>query len=370
MMVTPDPTVQLLSVSRYKNGSRLLFRFEYRLNQERQIRHYISDDRGITWQNIDLPISIWGQSDITTVNTTKLVSHVDQKILYDCGYKCKDGFPVSTDGGETWAHINPTLSDGGTIDAIQLVDTGMHSASRVYAKIWSEKIVRSSYRHEFRIGASDEFQIGVSDDYGRHFRLLPQGLIIIGESRKNPLILYGQMLLLEFNILYKYDEKDIAELKLRNPWNLRTPDEDKTCLVVSKDGGESWEAMEGGLPITDRRIFEGMDDRNDIRTWRQYKNDRELPGGDSLKQIESDPKHSEYIYFLMSSGLYFSRNFGKTFRFANLAVGALWDTPIDRIAVDPVDGRYVYAIDSKEKFYRSSNYGCTWELMPLPVFPE
>ena len=348
----PDPTVQLLSVLKYDDKSQLLFRLdEGRI--EGQIRQYLSYDQGSTWQDVDRPLL--GQSDVKSSYSTRLVSHVDDRILYECYFVCKDGFPASTDGGETWTHVNPVLSNGNIIHAIQLMDTGMHLASRVYARIWTnvntERIVISPAD---KIPFDYDFYIGVSDDYGGSFSLLPYGIVMLAESRNNPLIRYGLILSSNFNVSYKGElDNDVVE-----------------CLAVSKNEGKSWEMMEGGLDVIRQNLYHNRS-TGKARIWRQYPHpeDDEKLAIVRPVQIESDPRRPGYIYVFTSTGLYFSRDTGKTFRFANLPDNG-WLLAIDRIAVDPFDGRYLYAIVNMEKFYRSSDYGCTWELMSLPDFPQ
>ena len=81
------------------------------------------------------------------------------------------------------------------------------------------------------------------------------------------------------------------------------------------------------------------------------------------RQIESDPEDADCIYVLTEKGLYLSRDAGKSFRLAALAEGRI--KAIDRLAVDPGDGRYLYAIVDLGQLYRSSDYGCTWQKMGL-----
>jgi len=348
----PNPSVKLLSVLKYADRSRLLFRLEdYRF--EKQIQQYISNDRGTTWQNVDWPLL--GQSDVKSASSTRLVSRVDDRILYECYSTCKDGFPASTDGGETWTHVNPMLSNGDVIHAIQFMDTGMHLASRVYARIWTKaNEERISLRADDRIPVDYDFRIGVSDDYGRHFSLLPDGIVMLSESRNNPLIRYGLILSSHFNVSN----------------NNTTKVETKECLAVSKDEGKSWKAMEGSAEIMGQKLYEyGRESYVQLyRSWKKEKNDYELPYTFRPVQIESDPKRPGYIYVLTLTGPYFSRNMGKTFRFMNITDG--WFNAVDRIAVDPLDGRYLYATVRREKIYRSSDYGCTWELIPLPSLQQ
>jgi len=329
------PYFIIFSITPNENKSLLLFYVVKMINNEPEIKQLISVDRGITWKAVDWPMgyrNLGGSYSHWMLAINKKMSNIDFRVIYDCNNNCQDGFPVSTDGGNTWTHVNSALEDGGLIAKIDLIETGMHSTSRLYARIQSIKDAR----------------IGVSDDYGRNFKLLPKGLDIIAESRANASILYGLL-----NPSY-FESNDI-----------KTSIDKLARLGVSKDGGKSWEVMKGSLEITGHKIYRNIFNREDNRSWRKHPDDEEWPVGDGIMQIESDPKQPEYIYVLTTRGLYLSRDMGKTFRLSSLARGFLYS--IDRIAVDPLDGRYLYAVVDLVKFYRSSDYGCTWELMPPPA---
>jgi len=331
--------IAMLSIKPDGDKSVLLFHvLRILIDKKNEVKQLISTDRGMTWNTVDWLFGYGNLGDMRghwVFGKDKRMSHIDFRVIYDCYYKCKDGFPVSIDGGKTWTHVKPVLEDGGSIEEIELIDTGMHSVSRLYARIQSGKDVR----------------IGVSDDYGRSFRLFQKGLDDIVESRASSSVLYGRM-------NRPYFEST----------GLKAFDDEFSRLGVSKDGGKSWKVMKGSLEITGHKIYRSATDREENRSWRQYPDDEEWPVSDGIMQIESDPKHPEYVYVLTTRGLYISRDTGKTFYLSSLAKG--WLYSIDRIAVDPLDGRYLYAVVDIEKFYRSSDYGCTWELMPPPVLPE
>ena len=39
---------------------------------------------------------------------------------------------------------------------------------------------------------------------------------------------------------------------------------------------------------------------------------------------------------------------------------------IDKIAIDPIDGEYIFAAVNEDTIFKSGDYGCTWEKMKLP----
>jgi hypothetical protein len=314
----PDPTVTLRSVLPSDNHSTVLIRLD-RPSQKKRPTQYVSYDRGETWQPSDWTLGYsnlrkWSISDY-------LMSHVDHNVLYDCYYKCKDGFERSKDGGKTWMHVNPTVSGGSAIDEIELIETGMHSANRVYARVW--------------IGGAKDFRCAVSNDFGQTFDLLPEEVKAVVESRAEPTVWYGMV--------------------RSSPW-----------LAISRDSGLTWQSMEGSRefwqPIYRNPV------RKYFRSWKQYPEDIEDWSINPIDQLESDPRNPNLIYVLTRKGLYLSRNAGKTFRLSSLARGRL--NSIDRIAVDPVNGRFIYAVVDLGQFYRSSDYGCSWERMKVPPVPR
>jgi hypothetical protein len=282
------------------------------------VLNYISQNRGETWQKVD---GKWGYTNLKQWSEAdRLMSRMDCRVLYDCYYKCKNGFGMSTDGGKAWTHINPVVQGGSAIYKIELIETGINSASRLYARIWMDE--------------NKGPRVGVSNDYGRHFELLPEGILEIVESRANPSIWYGKR--------------------------------KETRLIESNDSGKTWTIMEGSKEFW-QPLYENYK-RRTLQSWKQYPDDQDQEIRSNIMQIESDPTHPDWIYVLTYKGLYISRDRGKTFRLSSLAYG--WIDSIDRIAVDPLDGRFIYAMVDLGKFYRSSDYGCSWELMKPPPFPQ
>jgi len=318
-----------------------------------------SSDHGKTWQGVNGEWKKNIKGGITLgwrrqLDPRILMSNINYHVLYDCGFNCKDGFRLSLDNGETWKDIAPKFPDGETIENIVLVETGMHSSSRLYAKIWNN----NGYKYHYRMA--------VSNDYGYHFEMLPWEIQEIVESRANPLRMYARIYLPLYSVFEEQQRsiKGDAYTKFNH-----------LNMVFSNDGGKTWELMEGAGELEPRLYNRRSDSENihilnqypaNVSTWKQYNDDEEFKLLHEIQwQIESDPTHPDWIYVLKPSGLYISRDAGKTFRLSSLAKEKLFS--IDRIAVDPLDSRYLYAVVDMKNLYRSSDYGCTWELITHPL---
>jgi len=309
---TPNPTVILESVLPSSNHSTVLIRLERR-GQKEPVQ-YTSQDKGVYWH-----LSSWelGFTNLPQWSTPSyLMSHIDHKVLYDCYYRSSEGYKRSKDGGRTWIQINPVVRNDSRIREIELVETGMHSPNRIYARIWLDE--------------NKDFRCAVSNDFGQSYDLLPEGIRAIVESRANPSVFYGMVQSI--------------------PW-----------LAISRDGGFHWKTMDGSKEFW-RPLYRSP---RYISSWKRGPEDLEYVPINVINQVESDPKNAQWIYVHTFKGLYISRDAGDTFRLASLARGKL--DSIDKISVDPSDGRYLYAVVDLGKFYRSSDYGCSWTEMEIPL---
>ena len=308
----PDPTVSLISVLPSGKESELLIRLDRREKKD-LVQQFSSSDKGNTWRSVNMHM---GYSNLPKWDSPgRIMSRVDNRVFYDCYFKCKNGFEVSKDGGERWIHINPVLGSS-NINEIQLVETGIHISSRIYARVWN--------------GNVKDGRIAVSEDYGQSFRLLQGHVSAIVESRADAKLLFGR---------YGSD-----------PW-----------LSISYNGGKNWIRMDGSDEFF-KPIY-----RNPIlgyfRSWKEDKNDIEMLPADLVYQVESDSMHPNYIYVNTYKGLYISRDYGRSFRLSSLARGRL--NSVDRIATDPAASGFLYAAIDLGQIYRSSDYGCTWKKLGI-----
>ena len=372
----PEPTIRLISI--FPSGKKAFIVFRSSI---RQSLFFASDDRCETWFT---GVSQWMSDMDQWIKTAKetgqeevklfigsnlkqgshdrginepLMSRIDNRILYDCPYdNCIEELRISNNAGISWIKSNPVLSDNSDISEMHLLTTGLHSANRLYAVM--------QIRNEYGIL---EKRVAVSNDNGRYFDLLPWEVRNVAESWADPLVLYGEIYIpysrVFANIRGQLSPKSVKSVQYEQIC-------DKPWLAVSKDAGKTWELAAGSREIY-QELYEGKttigNARPEIRSWQEYPDDRKFfYTGPEVMQIESDPKHPEWIYVLTYKGLYISKNMGETFKLVNLMPG--WIRSVDRIAVDPLDGRYLYATVDMGKIYRSSDYGCSWELMPLPHF--
>jgi hypothetical protein len=312
---TPNPTVVLESVLPFSDQSTILIRAERR--GQIAPRQYISQDKGMFWKPSDWELGFTNLPQWSTPNY--LMSHVDHQVLYDCYHRCKEGYKRSTDGGSTWMLINPVVEVNHKIREIELIETGMNLSSRVYARIWSDEYI--------------DYRCAVSTDYGQSFDILSEEIRSITESRANPLVFYGIV-------------RSIPG------------------LAISRDGGLHWKSMDGSKEFW-KPLYHS---KRYISSWKRSPKDLECIPINVIDQVESDPQNADWIYVLTYRGLYFSRDAGNTFRIASIARGRL--DSIDKISVDPSDGRYLYAVVDLGKIYRSSDYGCSWKELKLPSISQ
>jgi len=316
----PSPTTELLAVFGSAQGSTILIRME-RPTNDATIVQYLSDDRGQTWRSCDWDLGFTNLANWSV--TEKLMSRVDHRVLYDCYGVFGGSFRLSKDGGKTWDLITPMIGGRGinNLGKIEFIETGALAPGRLYARIWP--------------GDGDETKICVSDDYGKSFKYLTDQVDRVVEARADDKILFGGL-----------------------------PSVQR--IGVSRNGGISWKALEASsefwLPLYHDALT-GF-----IHTWRKSPQDQKYIPIFQIQQIEGDPKDTNLVYILSYKGLYISRDGGLSYRLAHLAEGRL--NAIDRIAVDPQDGRFIYATVDMGKFYCSSDYGCSWKELKLPEIPR
>lgn len=292
------------------------------------VRQIIGPDKGINYVTRDHGNS-WtraGWDQIGTVYhfraspigwTNCIIARADSRIICEIAKGPHDAdFCISLDRGKTWSTVHPKLQGGGHLGKCKIFDTGLRDPSRVYAEI----------------SAPDNYGIAESSDYGSNFKLLPYRQF---ESRANPAII--------FRISERPNDRGLFL------------SQDSRSIGVRLDGMKSF--FEG--------LFQDLSRPGEVRTWQTKKSEDELPYYDRIQEIETDPLDERIFYaFHQFRGIARTADGGKTASLLPLALDKYLE--VESFAVDPADGKYLYAILTSRTFYRSTDYGCTWKPLRFP----
>ena len=311
-----------------------------------------SNDAGRTWHPIfdSQPIGSIGAIAVAPSNPEIIyVGTGEADMRSDIAYG--NGMYKSTDAGKTWLHIG--LEDSRQIARI-LVDP--HDPAKVYV---------AALGHAY--GANEQRGVFYSNDGGKKWKRVlyhdeNTGAIDLAFEPGNPKVIYAALLQTR-----------------RPPWNTYPPSKGPgTGLYRSKDGGEHWDHLTGrGLPEAElgrmgiafapsnpRRIYliadakDGGVYRSDDsgETWARVSHDHRIWGrGWYFGEVSVDPKNPDVVY-VPNTGLYRSRDGGKTFTAIKAAPGgddyhALW--------IDPDEPQRL-ALSSDQGTVISRNGGETW----------
>jgi hypothetical protein len=230
---------------------------------------------------------------------------------------------VSINSGARWNAVSPKI-DKRNIRWMDLVGTGRHAEGRLYAGVsWDVD--------------GDNYAMCRSDDYGRSFTIVSHNLSYVVESRANPEMLIA------------------VTRPIKHPHHE---------IVTSSDSGISWQ--ETKADILNEHLFRNVKE-GVIRTVAESKGDTIFYNYTPATQIETDPTDIHTYYLLTWTGVYATHDLGASYKLLPLATEFLYG--VDAIAVDPVNGRYLYAVVMGSGFYRSPDKGCTWEEIELPTLP-
>ena len=271
-------------------------------------------------------------------------------------------FYRSLDGGTTWRPYLGTLGNLTNLprvldtEKLGLVISGPIPVayefngcevreSRDGGNIWQSKIAAPKHGQEFvtctpiNIGkktgrvylwswGKPDKGLWCSDDFGLNYQFLTTAVGYISESAADPERIYG-----------------VATTVLRR----------------SDDGGKNWTDLDNSRFMF-RPVYIGKD--GVYRTWDENGSGEELGYPACIEQIQTDPKNKNIIYVLTIKGLYRSIDGGESFILLGLEADKVLN--IDRIACDPLEGRYVYAVVGRDSLYRSNDWGCTWQKLKIP----
>jgi hypothetical protein len=304
--------LDLLGVQKFRGASRILLQID-------KIT-YSSDDRGLSWHIGKT--TYYGKLTAANPPGVYVVSHADPKTVFRqaIGAQHKSDLEVSTNGGRSWELVHPRTTSGRHLAKVSIVETGTKNPQKIYAEI----------------STVGERGIYVSDNYGKTFKPLLGWSPCVVESQANSNVLFA----------LPYEDHEIK---------------------VSIDEGANWKALESSRVLfsplfINNREFRNMGIGSQLRSWKE--SDQDLPLANEAMQIVTDPNNSSTFYILFSAGLYRSKDFGKTFRLLPLAENR--SKAIRKVAVDPLDGRFLFAVVGGKELFRSSDDGCSWHKLKLP----
>jgi hypothetical protein len=278
-------------------------------------KYYISLDRGKNWEQITNPSYAIKISNIPVQKdaTGRFSNSPDSAAIYQFSPSSHCIDSVSTDAGKTWMDVTSRLENGRSIDECLPIGVYGEHGKRIYIWIYDK----------------DNKGLWVSNDYGQNFRFLTSTAYYVVESPSNPSVMYG-----------------IGD----------------NTLQKSYDAGKNWEK----LPASEfmfKPVFIGTD--AEYRTWDPDGLGNEDGYPYRIEHLQTDPQNSDVLYALTCKGLFRSTDGGKSFVLLPLGADKLsW---IDKIAVDPMDGKYLYAQCGMNSLYRSNDYGCSWVKLKVPL---
>lgn len=276
---------------------------------------FLSCDQGSHWKNCIRSVSFryTNISDPYGLGALRMAAGLSGTTLYDFKSFGSCEHTVSLDGGKTWETIKSAPKSGSVFKKCRAVSAGGLQGEHVY--IW----------------ASDETSEGlwVSNDFGLSYVFLTRRVWYAVESSADSQRLYG----------YGQDK-----------------------LWRSDDGGKNWLDLKQS-EILFRPVFRGID--GNFRTWQASPQDLDERFTQRLIQIHPDPADRNLVYVLTYKGLYKSGDGGLSFVLLPLEDKSLYG--IVKIAVDPVDPKYLYALTSNMSLMRSSDRGSSWHVLDIPM---
>ncbi len=311
-----------------------------------------TNDAGRTWNPIFDSQSIASVGAIAVAPSNPQVIYVgtgEADMRSNISYG--NGMYKSTDGGKTWVHIG--LEDSRQIARI-LVDPRD-----------PEKVFVAALGHAY--GPNSERGVFYSRDGGKKWKRVlfhdeNTGAIDLAFEPGNPKTIYAALLQAR-----------------RPPWNIYPPSKGPgSGLYRSKDGGDHWEKVTGrGLPSegvgrmgiafapsNPLRIYliidakEGGLYRSDDsgETWKRISDDRRIWGrGWYFCEVSVDPKDADTVY-VPNTGLYRSRDGGKTF---TVLKGEPGGDDYHQLWIDPDEPRRMI-LSSDQGAVVTRNGGETW----------
>lgn len=307
-------------ISIEKHNSDCILRVARYNREHDKYRLFLSMDNGQNWQLYDdSKVDIVGN--INKVYAPMTISN-NARTLFWRDFTNKE-ILVSADKGESWKQIALPSNIQEKIEYIVLMCVSPHNDNRIYARI--------------KFTDKNDYEIYQINDYDKIFVKVTDVVSYFVESRANPKILIG---------LTRYVQKNEPQK-----------------IVVSKDGGVTWNKIKDN--IATRHILYRNRFTNILSTIQKSSLDTEVVSTQTIAQIESDPVDPDTFYVVASTGVFATRNFGESFSL--LPISDEYLGSIEEFAVNPVDGRHIFASVKTVDLYHSADRGCTWKkLIPPP----
>ncbi len=273
-----------------------------------------STDGGQHWSPMPAltPAAIW----------TLAIDPASSQIIY-AGTN-EDGIWKSTDAGNTWQHVGSPA----TFPVYSLtVDTSTHA---VYAATngggcWTSSDGGATWQSTQRSSLSNSMVLSIAVD--------PAGMIYAGTNSVGAQVSHDRgATWTAVNAGLETVDKFVYGLWIdpRNGQNILAGNEAMYGLIGSQDGGATWSVAGQGF------------------------------SGRGSRSVAFDPSDSQRIYAgaMIGNGFFKSTDGGLTWSRRKFGTPALY---VIAVAVDPSSPNAVYVGTQNEGFFRSENYGDTWE---------
>ena len=330
--VNQTPPLRLISIEKHNSSCILRINIYTRGSDINQF--FFSSDNGQAWQLYDSSeIQHTGVSHFENLNINEpysLISNNARTLFWHDVNNIE--ILASMDEGKSWKKSAIHSSIQNIIEKINLVSKSLHDDNQIYAWIrFSDKDKGEGiYRIDERTGICSK----VTDE----IRDIPYLFHYMVESRANPKILIG---------ITRFDQVN------------DTPQE----IVISKDGGATWNKTKHN--IIPNVVYRNSNNNN-VSTIRKspYTQEWSIAPGRRVLQIESDPDDQDTFYAVTWAGVFVTHNLGESFRLLPISIEYL--NSVSAIAINPVDGRHIFAVVKNEDLYHSDDRGCTWKKLTLP----
>jgi hypothetical protein len=250
------PECKIVSIFKRNTGSIIFISTEtHNSNSKPQIRGYVSTDHGDTWLQEETPSNHFSNVNFFPFNRGRMYSGIKDNQNPDVCWRSR-----------SLTRIAMSPNGGESWEEISPVINSGGRIERIQLIGAGKHDIGRLYAG-IRVEGSD-YAVYRSDDYGRTFSVISSEVLNAVESRADRDLMIG---------VDRGDEK----------------------IMVSRDGGKTWNRTPYDIVVN--------------RVGNQTDNPR------PVRQIESDPYDPDTFYVLTWTGIYATRDWGKTFRLLPLA---------------------------------------------------